>query len=100
MSNSTTSSKEYWKKSSFNLNLILPIYAVVLLVCIIGNTLICVTIYRNKKMRSRWYFFLVSLSIADLGFAITTPIQALQYVNVKLGNHHPLPIIELLVEST
>ena len=83
--NTTLFEKQYWKRSSFNVNLILPIYGVILLVCIVGNTLVCATIIRNREMRSRWYFLLLNLSIADMGFALSTPIQLLQFISIDLG---------------
>ena len=83
--NATNAHKRYWKKSLFNLNAILPVYGLILLICLVGNILVCLTIIRNKRMRSRWHFLLINLAIADMGFALTTPIQALQFVNVNLG---------------
>ena len=77
--------KNYWKKSHFNIGAILPAYGILLTVCLVGNVLVCVTIIRNKRMRSRWYYLLMNLSVADMGFTITTPIQLLQFVNVDIG---------------
>ena len=79
------SEKNYWKKSHFNVVAILPAYGILLTVCLVGNVLVCVTVIKNKRMRSRWYYLLMNLSIADMGFAITTPIQLLQFVNVDIG---------------
>ena len=80
-----SNAKNYWKKSHFNVGAILPAYGILLTVCLVGNVLVCVTIIRNKRMRTRWYYLLMNLSIADMGFAIATPIQLLQFVNIDIG---------------
>ena len=76
---------KYYRRSSFNLNAILPAYIAVLLICLTGNILVCVTIFRNKKMRKRHYYFLANLSIADIGFALATPGQLINFAQVDTG---------------
>eukprot|EP00794_Sanderia_malayensis_P012873 gene12873-14198_t len=81
-----TDKHDYWKKSTFSLKSILPAYLIILLICLTGNCLVCLTVWRNKNMRSRWYSLLVTLSVADMGLALTTPIQLLQFANVDIGD--------------
>ena len=82
----TNNSKhDYWKSSSFNLEAIAPIYSIILFACISGNTLVCLTIAKNRHMRSRWHSLLVNLSVADMGLALAIPFQTLQFVNVSIG---------------
>ena len=76
---------KYYKRSNFNLNTILPAYLTILIVCIVGNFLIIITIIKNRNMRTRCYCFLANLSMADLGFALSTPVHILQFVKFDIG---------------
>ena len=49
---------------------LIVIYIVTFLVGLIGNSLVCFAIWRNKKMRTITNIFIVNLSAADLGVII------------------------------
>eukprot|EP00795_Rhopilema_esculentum_P001086 gene1086-15419_t len=84
--NSSLHKHEYWGRSNFNLSAVLPAYGIVLAICLTGNSVVCATILRSRNMKSRWYYLLFNLSVADMGFAITTPIQLVQFLDVNLGD--------------
>lgn len=41
-------------------------FALLSLVILAGNTLVCTVIYRNRKLRTKTNYYLVSLAIADI----------------------------------
>ena len=85
--NNTNGTEFYYQNINSSLDFILPLYAFVLLACLIGNIVVCVTILRDKVMRRRrWYFLLINLSVADVGFAFTTMSYILQLKSIDTGN--------------
>ena len=76
--------KKYYKKSNFNLPAILPIYVLVVLTCVLGNSLVCFTIYKNRQMRTNYFYLLANLAVADTSdlCACGTDLRAWQFVGV------------------
>ena len=69
-----------------DLNTIIPLYLIFLATCLAGNLLVCVTVMRNSEMRrKRWYYLLVNLSVADMGFALITPLHLLTLAGIDTG---------------
>ena len=84
--NRTNQSDLYCQNINGYLDAILPLYALVLLACLIGNAVVCITILRDETMRRRrWYFLLINLSVADVGFAFTTMSYILQLKGIDTG---------------
>ena len=78
----------YYDKVKFDLTTGVVLYTPVLIVCLIGNILVCVTIMSNREMRSkRWYYFLMNLAIADMGYALVTPFYILQIYLINIGKY-------------
>lgn len=46
--------------------LLITMHIVVFIIGIIGNSLVCIAIYRNRSMRTVTNYFIVNLAIADL----------------------------------
>ncbi|XP_055340066.1 cholecystokinin receptor type A-like isoform X2 [Paramacrobiotus metropolitanus] len=44
----------------------IPMYVVIFIVCVVGNTLVIVTLLQNRKMRTVTNIFLINLSVGDL----------------------------------
>ena len=75
-----------YEKINFQVKTIFALYVPLLIVCLIGNILVCVTVMTNREMRSkRWYYFLINLAVADIGFALVTPMYAMQISLTYLG---------------
>ena len=49
---------------------LIVVYIITFFVGLIGNSLVCFAIWRNKKMRTITNIFIVNLSVADLGVII------------------------------
>lgn len=82
----SNSTDEYYDKLKVDISSVLAAYLLILAACLIGNALVCITIMKNKEMRmKRWYRFLINLSIADIGFALLTPIHLIQTAHVNIG---------------
>ena len=60
---------EYIYPEPFEWGLIV-VYILTFFVGLIGNSLVCFAIWRNKKMRTITNIFIVNLSVADLGVII------------------------------
>eukprot|EP00795_Rhopilema_esculentum_P012278 gene12278-2920_t len=86
--NTTNSSDvKYLDKVRVDVNALLPAYLIILVACVIGNSLVCLTVIKNPDMkRKRWYYFLMNLSVADMGFALATPVHVLQFSRVDMGD--------------
>ena len=83
---SPTKASSYFDKIKLDLSAVLPVYLIVLVVCLIGNIIVCITVLRSKEMRrKRWYYFLMNLSVADVGLALTTLSHLLQLQGVDVG---------------
>lgn len=83
---SPTKASSYFNKIKLDLSAVLPVYFIVLVACLIGNITVCVTVLRSKEMRrKRWYYFLMNLSVADVGLALTTLSHLLQLQGVDVG---------------
>ena len=68
---------------------VLPAYAFVLLACLFGNVVVCITILKKGALRQkRWYVLLINLSAADVGFALTTVSHILQLRNIDIGKNN------------
>ncbi|KAL1373745.1 hypothetical protein pipiens_005099, partial [Culex pipiens pipiens] len=52
--------------STFQNNLIIPLYAVIFLLSVIGNLLVILTLAQNKRMRTVTNVYLLNLAISDL----------------------------------
>ncbi|XP_077994613.1 putative G-protein coupled receptor 19 [Glandiceps talaboti] len=67
-SNASTSTEEWTDPNRTKVNVILEIVtlSVMWIGCIIGNTLVCVVVYRSRRMQSTTNYFVVSLAWADL----------------------------------
>nr|QBL02610.1 neuropeptide-like GPCR [Tripedalia cystophora] len=63
----------------------MPFYIPVTIMCLFGNILVCIIIFRNPRMRTRCFYILMNLAVADMGFALATPLQLLQFANVNPG---------------
>ena len=86
----TNSTDDYYDKVKVDINAVLAFYLVVLVACLIGNVLDCVTVMKNREMRmKRWYYFLMNLSIADMAFALITPIHLVQVAGINVGEYFP-----------
>ena len=84
--NSSGDGKKFLDQVKVDVNAVLPVYVIVLVACLIGNILVCVTVMKNNEMRKkRWYYFLMNLAIADMGFALITPVHLLQSAGVDMG---------------
>ena len=69
-----------------DLNTVIPLYLIFLATNLTGNLLVCVTVMRNSEMRrKRWYHLLVNLSVADMGFALITPLHLLTFAGIDTG---------------
>ena len=69
-----------------DLNTVIPLYLIFLATCLAGNLLVCVTVMRNSEMRrKRWYYLLVNLSVADIGFALITPLHLMTFTGIDTG---------------
>lgn len=42
------------------------IYSIVIVLSIVGNALVCITVYRNKKMHTAVNYYIVNLALCDL----------------------------------
>ena len=83
---SNSSEVDYRDKIKVDVIVVLPVYLIVLATCLLGNILVCITIMKNQEMRKkRWYYFLINLSISDMGFALFTPVHLLQSAGVDMG---------------
>lgn len=61
--NITASSWMDWLSSS---NLQIPLYATILLLAIVGNTLVIMTLVQNRRMRTITNVFLLNLAVSDI----------------------------------
>ncbi|KXJ71602.1 hypothetical protein RP20_CCG019881 [Aedes albopictus] len=52
--------------STFQNNLIIPLYAVIFLLSVVGNLLVILTLAQNKRMRTVTNVYLLNLAISDL----------------------------------
>ena len=88
--NNVTNSSDvkYLDNVRVDVNAILPAYLIILVACVIGNSLVCLTVMKDPDMkRKRWYYFLKNLSIADIAFALATPVNVLQFSRVDMGKY-------------
>lgn len=46
-------------------------YIVVMIVTILGNSLVCITIYADRRLRSPTNWFIASLAVSDLSYALS-----------------------------
>ncbi|XP_065051119.1 neuropeptide FF receptor 2-like [Rhopilema esculentum] len=84
---SNSSEVDYRDKIKVDVSAVLPAYLIVLATCLLGNILVCITIMKNQEMRKkRWYYFLINLSISDMGLALFTPVYLLQSAGVDMGD--------------
>ena len=92
--NTTNQSDFYYHNINSNVDAILPLYGLILLVCIVGNAVVCMTILCNPEMRKcRWYILLINLSFSDVGFALTSLSHILQLKGVNTGKQRSLLLI-------
>lgn len=83
---SNNSTNEYTDQVKVDISAVLGIYLLVLTATLVGNILVCLTIIKNKEMRSkRWYYFLMNLSVADMSFALLTPVHLVQVAGINVG---------------
>ena len=85
--NSTANiTEDYNVEFKFEMKAVLALYVPLLIASLTGNFLVCVTVLRNREMRSRrWYFFLVNLAVADMGIAFVSSMFAMQASSINLG---------------
>ena len=85
-SSNSNKTKDYYDDLKMDINTVLGVYVLILSACLIGNTLVCTTVMKNREMRrKRWYYYVVNLSIADMGFALITPLHLVQVAGVDVG---------------
>lgn len=63
------------------------IFSILVVVNLVGNTLVCLVVFRNKSLRVPMNYLLVNLAIADMSFAV---FVSPQYI-VRPFFHHPEP---------
>ena len=61
-------SKEDGRK--FSEIVLLTVTAIMIIFSLVGNSLVCLSFYRNRRLRSITNFYVLSLAIADITFAI------------------------------
>ena len=84
--NSSNNTHDYYDKLKVDIKTVVGVYILVLAACLIGNILVCTTVMKNPEMRrKRWYYFVMNLSIADMGFGLITPLHLVQVAGVDVG---------------
>jgi len=85
-SSNNNKTRDYYDDLKMDINTVVGVYILVLSACLIGNTLVCTTVMKNREMRrKRWYYYVVNLSIADMGFGLITPVHLVQVAGVNVG---------------
>lgn len=82
--------------SSMNYNqlpgapIFLSIYALILMMAIIGNCLVCWIVKANQRMHNATNYLLVNLALSDLLLALSSIFQVADFVvkNLKLGEYY------------
>lgn len=59
-------------------------YIVVMIVTILGNSLVCVTIYVDRRLRSPTNWFIASLAVSDLSYALSVLPFRIVYTVLKV----------------
>ena len=78
--------EDYYDKVKYDVKTATALYVPLLIVCLFGNILVCVTVMSNREMRSkRWYYFLVNLAVADMAFALVTPFRLAHVLFYDIG---------------
>ena len=64
----------------FSIYIIILIWLVFFLACVIGNGLVCATVYKNKKMRTPTNSLIVNLAVADMFTALASSSTIVDFV--------------------
>ena len=74
LSNTTNSTllelENLYKETATTKAIKMSLYALVLFLSLVGNTLVCVVVCRQQRLRTSTNFFIVNLAIADLGITV------------------------------
>jgi len=65
---------------------------------VFGNVLVCLSVYRERSLRTATNFFIVSLAIADVMVAILVMPLAV-YVEVRIANFHSHQLRQVKLSS-
>lgn len=63
LSSSTSANQQSWITTASR---IIPLYSVIFLLAVIGNSLVILTLVQNKRMRTITNLFLLNLAVSDL----------------------------------
>ena len=69
-------------------------FGVLSLIILAGNTLVCTAIYKNRKLRTKTNYYLVSLAVADImvgGFSVPYWV----YIILGMKNYTSVKEIEI-----
>ena len=62
--------ENFYKETATTRAVKMSLYGVVLLLSLVGNTLVCLVVCRQQRLRTSTNFFIVNLAIADLGITV------------------------------
>ena len=63
----------------FSIHVVIVVWLVFFLVCAVGNGLVCITVYRNRNMRTPTNALLANLAVADMLTAIASLLTIVDF---------------------
>ena len=75
----TNSTKKPYDKP-FSIYIVVIVWLLFFLACVIGNGLVCATVYRNRKMRTPTNTLLVNLAASDIMMAVCSSLAVVDFI--------------------